>query len=92
MQWSEFGQRFCGNSGIVELMQDLGEALRSRPDMVFMGGGNPGRVPGVEAVYRARLQTILDDERRLHEVLGVYQMPQGVLAFRRTLADVLRAE
>ena len=92
MQWSEFGQRFCGNSGIVELMQDLGEALRSRPDMVFMGGGNPGRVPGVEAVYRARLQTILDDERRLHEVLGVYQMPQGDLAFRRTLADVLRAE
>ena len=92
MEWSEFGHRFSGKSGIVELMQDLGEALQSRPDMVFMGGGNPGRVPGIETIYRARLQAILEDERRRHEVLGIYQMPQGDLAFRRTLADVLRAE
>lgn len=92
MEWSAFGQRFCGKSGIVELMQDLGEALQSRPDMVFMGGGNPGRVPGVEAIYRSRLQAILGDERRAHEVLGIYQMPQGDVAFREALANTLRAE
>ena len=89
MEWSAFGQRFCGKSGIVELMQDLGEALQSRPDMVFMGGGNPGRVPGVEAIYRSRLQAILGDERRAHEVLGIYQMPQGDVAFREALANTL---
>lgn len=92
MEWSEFGQRFCGQSGIVELMQDLGEALQSHPDMMFMGGGNPARVPGVEAIYRSRLQAIIDDERRAHEVLGIYQTPQGDMAFRHMLADTLRAE
>jgi valine--pyruvate aminotransferase len=91
MEWSSFGERFAGPSGIVELMQDLGEALLLRPDMVFMGGGNPARVPAVEEIYRDRLMRLLADDRRLHEVLGIYQLPQGDMSFRRALADMLRA-
>ena len=41
MRLSEFGRRFAGESGIVDLMADLGAALEDNPDMVFMGGGNP---------------------------------------------------
>jgi valine--pyruvate aminotransferase len=92
MEWSSFGERFAGPSGIVDLMQDLGEALLLRPDMVFMGGGNPARVPAVEEIYRERLTRLLADDRRLHEVLGIYQLPQGDMPFRVELAKTLRAE
>lgn len=48
MQFSRFGQRFTAGSGIVSLMEDLGEALRENPHMLFLGGGNPARIGSVE--------------------------------------------
>ncbi len=92
MRLSEFGRRFAGESGIVDLMSDLGSALQDNPEMIFMGGGNPGRLPDVEAVFREQLEHILADPDRLHKLLGVYQSPQGDRAFRRRLAEYLRAE
>ena len=50
MDLSKFGEKFSGQSGIVELMDDLGTALNENPDMLFMGGGNPGRIPEVEGL------------------------------------------
>ena len=49
MELSQFGQKFAGPTGIVELMDDLGSALNENPEMIFMGGGNPGRITDVEA-------------------------------------------
>ena len=43
MKLSAFGDKFSASTGIVELMDDLGTALNENPDMIFMGGGNPGR-------------------------------------------------
>jgi valine--pyruvate aminotransferase len=92
MELSLFAQRFAGESGIVDLMQDLGEALSLYPDMIFMGGGNPSRVSAAEAVYRERLLRLLGDPRRAHEVFGVYQLPQGDMAFRRVMAESLQRQ
>jgi valine--pyruvate aminotransferase len=89
---STFGQKFAGESGIVELMDDLGSALRDNPDTIFMGGGNPGRLPEVESVFRRRLETILADPVQRHSLFGVYQSPQGELNFRRQLAGFLNRE
>ena len=61
MELSRFGKKFSGQSGIVELMEDLGSALNENPDMLFMGGGNPGRIPQVEAVFKERLEKLLAD-------------------------------
>ena len=33
--------------------------------MLMLGGGNPGRIPEVEAVFRERLQRILADGGRV---------------------------
>ena len=55
MKLSAFGSKFAGESAIVELMDDLSGALSERPDTVFMGGGNPGRLPVVEQLFRRRL-------------------------------------
>jgi len=89
---SAFGKKFSGDSGIVELMDDLSDALGDNPDMIFMGGGNPGRVPGVEAAFQRQLEAILSDPARRHSLFGVYQAPQGALDFRQQVAGFLNRQ
>ena len=70
MKLSEFGEKFATDSGIVGLMDDLGNALLENPDMVMMGGGNPGRLPVMEDVFRQRLEAVLRDPEQSHRLLG----------------------
>jgi valine--pyruvate aminotransferase len=92
VELSKFGEKFSGQSGIVELMDDLGTALNENPDMLFMGGGNPGRIPEVEQVFKARLEKVLADPAQLHSLMGVYQSPQGEKDFRRQIAGLLKQQ
>lgn len=89
MKLSVFGEKFSGHSGIVELMDDLGSALNENPDMIFMGGGNPGHLQEVEAVFHKRLQDIMSDPRQRHSLFGIYQSPQGDKEFREQIAAFL---
>ena len=89
MELSAFGKKFSGDSGIVELMDDLGSALLDNPDMIMMGGGNPGRLPEVEAVFTRHIEAILGDPDRRHRVFGLYQPTAGEQAFRETVAGFL---
>ena len=90
MRLSAFGQKFAGQSGISALMEDLGTALSENPDMLFMGGGNPGRVEAAQEAYFAQLQALVADPERRHECFGVYQAPLGDRGFREELARYLR--
>jgi valine--pyruvate aminotransferase len=92
VELSKFGKKFSGQSGIVELMDDLGTALNENPDMLFMGGGNPGRIPEVEQVFKARLEKVLADPAQLHSLMGVYQSPQGEKDFRQQIAGLLKQQ
>jgi valine--pyruvate aminotransferase len=92
MKLSSFGKKFTSQSGIVELMDDLGSALHENPDMIFMGGGNPGRVMEVEAVFQQRLEALMRDPQRRHSLFGIYQSPQGDAEFRQQMADFLNSQ
>ncbi|EED33158.1 alanine-alpha-ketoisovalerate/valine-pyruvate aminotransferase [gamma proteobacterium NOR5-3] len=92
MQLSKFGEKFAGSSGISGLMEDLGTALVEDPTLLFMGGGNPGRIDSVQAVFAARLAAIAADGDQRHELLGVYQAPQGDRGFREEMARFLNRE
>jgi valine--pyruvate aminotransferase len=92
LKLSAFGQKFAGDSGIVGLMDDLGNALLGNPDMIMMGGGNPGRVPGMEAVFGRRMEAVLRDPDQRHRLFGRYQAPQGDLDFRQAVAELLAGE
>jgi len=89
MKLSAFGKKFSRKSGIVELMDDLGTALSENPDMIFMGGGNPGRLEEVEAIFQQRLEAVMKDPRQRHSLFGIYQAPQGDLDFREQVASFL---
>jgi len=92
MKLSAFGEKFAGKSGIVELMDDLGSALNENPDMIFMGGGNPGRLPEVEAIFQQRLEDVMADPQQRHSLFGIYQSPQGDKEFREQIAAFLKKQ
>ena len=92
MQFSKLGRKFKAHSGILQLMADLGEALNSDEPVIMLGGGNPAKIPGVQQVLRQRMYDILLDEARFDSIIGDYAPPQGNLAFRKAVAELLRLE
>jgi valine--pyruvate aminotransferase len=92
MKLSVFGEKFTRNSGIVELMDDLGSALVDNPDMIMMGGGNPGRLPEAEAIFQQRLEAAMADPEKRHRLFGLYQSPRGDQEFRTEIAVFLKKQ
>jgi valine--pyruvate aminotransferase len=92
MKLSAFGEKLTGGSGIVDLMEDLGSALNENPNMIFMGGGNPARIPEMEAVIKKQYQKLCNDSNQLYNTTGIYQSPKGELKFRANIAVMLKQQ
>ncbi len=92
MRFSTFGQKFTAQTGIMQLMADLGDALSSDQPVIMLGGGNPAKIPQVQQVLRQRMYDILLDEDRFDSIIGDYAPPAGNLPFRRAMAQLLRQE
>jgi valine--pyruvate aminotransferase len=91
MVFSEFGSKFLGDCGILHLMDDLGQAARQE-GVIMLGGGNPGRIPQVEEVFRTRMERMLDSESDFERLIGAYEGPSGHQPFIDALVDMLREE
>lgn len=89
MKLSAFGEKFTSKSGILSLMDDLGNALASGEDMIMMGGGNPAHIPEVEQAFKTRLQRILDNHSEFVRLIGTYDAPQGEKEFIEYLVKLL---
>ena len=92
MNFSKFAQRFSEHSGIILLMDDLGEAMAGEQDVLMLGGGNPAHIPEVQAFFRDRMQQILDRPSEFARVVGDYDPPRGSMKFLEALADLLNHE
>lgn len=91
---SVFGESLTEHSGIVELMDDLGEALTTgRGKLRMMGGGNPSHIPEMQEIWRERMTELLADEAgEFDRVLADYDQPAGSPAFREAVAAFLSRE
>lgn len=92
MKLSTFGTKFTSHTGILQLMDDLGNALAGGQDMIMMGGGNPAHIPEVEEAFRQRLQTILDSQSEFTRLIGTYDPPQGEKEFVHETARFLNRQ
>jgi valine--pyruvate aminotransferase len=81
IQFSDFGRKLCGPSGINQLMDDIGKPLPQNIPVCQMGGGNPARIPEVEAMYRAQMGKILNHGDDFENLTGRYDAPQGRTSF-----------
>jgi len=92
MKISRFASRFDTNSGIVQLMEDLGDALSTNNNMLMMGGGNPSHIPEVQQFFRDKMQRVLDRPAEFAHMIGDYDSPQGDKSFLEAIASLLSDE
>jgi valine--pyruvate aminotransferase len=91
VKFSKFGQKFTRKTGILQLMDDLGNALAGSEPVLMLGGGNPARLPEVNAAYERVMRGLLDSQAAVESV-GNYSTPQGDAGLIDALADFLRQE
>jgi valine--pyruvate aminotransferase len=84
---TKFARQLMRPTGALELMQDLAGAAGR--DVHMLGGGNPARIPEVEAVYRRRLAEIAADPTQFGRFAAAYSAPAGDLGFRAAVAESL---
>ena len=90
-QFSDFGERLCGGSGIEELMEDLGNAMsKGGPDTKMLGGGQPAHIPEVNALWRRRMEEIMSEDGAFEKMLANYDPPRGNPHFLEALAELFR--
>ncbi|RHX82240.1 valine--pyruvate transaminase [Leptospira yasudae] len=88
MRYSLFGNKFSRQTGIGQLMDDLGNPP---PGSCLLGGGNPALIPEVNEVWREIVSKLLESGS-MGRILGSYESPSGVLELRETIASILSEE
>lgn len=90
MDISKFGRKMAVQSGIGQLMDDLGQALAGGRDVKMLGGGNPAHIPEVERHFRRSVAAMLEDGGRFDGAVGNYDPPCGNVAFIDAVVKLLR--
>lgn len=91
MKFSAFGQRFTGESGIANLMDDLTQAMQSdNPELCMLGGGNPAKIPEAITAFNQAFATLLEEDT-LQSIYSVYSSQQGDDHSLDVLADFFNA-
>lgn len=87
MQFSKYGQQFTQTSAISQLMDDLGDALRSDTPVNMLGGGNPARIDAVNTAYLDVYKSLENGgiDGGAIESIANYSNPQGDAKFIETL-------
>jgi valine--pyruvate aminotransferase len=79
-------------SGIGQLMDDLGAALAQQGDILMLGGGNPAHIGQVECHFRQSMMAMLQNGDRFEHAVGDYDPPEGSKNFIQAIADLLGAQ
>ena len=92
MKFSTFSNRFRSDSGILQLMDDLGSIELSGKDVRMLGGGNPASIAAMERLFQREMQSLLDDTTAFNIMTGQYGSPQGSRAFIDGLCTLLNEQ
>ncbi|WP_318433789.1 valine--pyruvate transaminase [Photobacterium leiognathi] len=90
MDFSRFGNKFAGDSGITLLMQDLNDGL-TNPDAIMLGGGNPAQIPAMNNYFTELLKDMATTGE-LTASMTNYDGPQGKDRFLDALATLLQQQ
>ncbi len=91
MKFSKFGERFINDTGIKDLVDDLGK-YAGLEGTCMLGGGNPALIPEVNEIWRGRMREILDSGDQFQRMLGLYDTSIGKIKFFDALAEMLNRE
>ena len=89
---SDFGKKIAIQSGIGQLMEDLGSALEESRSVLMLGGGNPAHIPEVQKHFRDSILRLLKSEKEFERAIGNYDPPQGNKEFIDAMCTLLRGQ
>jgi valine--pyruvate aminotransferase len=94
---TEAGNLLSSQTGISELMDDLGDAMTGdlAGKMRMLGGGAPASISRVQVVWRRRMNQLLakpTEPGQFDPMLGVYDAPAGSPTFRQSFARRMQQE
>ncbi|MDK2972520.1 MAG: valine--pyruvate aminotransferase [Candidatus Sumerlaeota bacterium] len=92
MKLSKFGEKLTGNTGICQLMDDLGQALSGPDPMLMLGAGNPAHIQAVQDHFRKVMEDILAKPGEFERIVGNYDGPEGSKEFTSALAELFNRE
>ncbi|MGE6572843.1 valine--pyruvate transaminase [Psychrobacter namhaensis] len=87
MKFSKFGQKFTQPTGISQLMDDLGDALKSDQPVNMLGGGNPAKIEAVNELFLETYKALgVDNDTGVPNSSAIismanYSNPQGDAGF-----------
>ncbi len=87
---TRFAQQFNPQSGILQLMNDLG-STGPNGMVAMLGGGNPAMIPEMEAAFRTEMDHLMQDGRTFEAMIGGYDGPKGNQRFLESLAALFTA-
>lgn len=92
MNFSKFASRFDSQCGIVQLMDDLGNAISGNSDALMLGGGNPSHIPGVQQYIRDSLHRLIENPALFAHAVGNYELPQGNQEFINAIVELMNKQ
>ena len=90
MKYSVFGEKFRHNSGITQLMDDLGEAM-AKGNTLMLGGGNPAHIPEVQQRFRSHMEKIMAEPSAFERMIGNYDGTRGNAEFIDALVELMNS-
>lgn len=85
---SEFGTKFKNQTGIGQLMEDLGNP---EPGVSMLGGGSPALIPEVEEVWK-KILSDFTGKGTWDSILGKYESPSGKEETLESIAELLGSQ
>ena len=92
MNFSKFASRFDSQSGIVQLMDDLGNAMSGNSDALMLGGGNSSHIPGVQQYFKDSLHRLIENPALFAHAIGNYELPQGNQEFINAIVELMNKQ
>ncbi len=83
--YSNFSKNYESNSGILQLMNDLGKLNPN--DYFMLGGGTPSHIENVSLYFNEILKKKINQGNYFNRYLFKYSSPQGEESFREILAS-----
>ena len=91
MKYSRWSERINRETGIINLMNDLGNAKDSEAlPLHMLGGGNPAHIPQIEHYFRNQMMDLMGSSDRFEKLVGDYAGPQGLYDFSEAVAELFR--
>jgi valine--pyruvate aminotransferase len=77
MNYSAFGEKLGSNASVVDMMDNLSNALHCNSDITMLGGGNPAFIKEIGYLINKHILPEIAKDDTLYKIISNYSSPKG---------------